>query len=207
LLAATDHLADAEHWLLRAVKADKHSFAARYLLSDVAVLLRLETQELELHHFIQSHHGILEHGAAVRPMTLEAELLQQHRALLGADGGRVAVLDDAARKDAVIRFITFMTSANVQKFWLDQFKRLPSNAEVAKDPSIASDPILAGSMAALSNGRGQPAAAEMRCAWDAWRPNLEGVMAGTTTPADAAVAAQTSADECVATLGQPTAVP
>lgn len=34
-----------------------------------------ETQMLELHHFIQSHHGIPEHGAAVRPMTLEAELL------------------------------------------------------------------------------------------------------------------------------------
>jgi 3'-5' exoribonuclease len=34
-----------------------------------------ESQRLELHHFIQSHHGILEFGAAVRPMTLEAELL------------------------------------------------------------------------------------------------------------------------------------
>lgn len=34
-----------------------------------------ETQELELHHFIQSHHGLPEFGAAVRPMTLEAELL------------------------------------------------------------------------------------------------------------------------------------
>jgi 3'-5' exoribonuclease len=32
-------------------------------------------QRLELHHFIQSHHGIPEYGAAVRPMTLEAELL------------------------------------------------------------------------------------------------------------------------------------
>jgi 3'-5' exoribonuclease len=32
-------------------------------------------QRLELHHFIQSHHGVLEFGAAVRPMTLEAELL------------------------------------------------------------------------------------------------------------------------------------
>ena len=114
---------------------------------------------------------------------------------------------DAAKKAALVKFITFMTSADVQKKWLDQFKRLPSNIEIAKDPSIASDPILAGSMAALSVGRGQPAAPEMRCAWDAWRPNLEGVMAGTTSPADAAVAAQTSADECVATLGQPTATP
>ncbi len=111
-----------------------------------------------------------------------------------------AVLEDAAKKAAVQKFITFMTSAEVQKQWLDEFKRLPSNIEVAKDPSISSDPILAGSMAALSVGRGQPAAAEMRCAWDAWRPNLEGVMAGTTTPADAAAAAQISADECVLTL-------
>jgi len=111
-----------------------------------------------------------------------------------------AVLEDAAKKDAVTKFITFMTSAEVQKKWLDDWKRLPSNIEVAKDPSIASDAVLSGSMAALSNGRGQPAAAQMRCAWDAWRPNLEGVMAGSVTPADAAVAAQTSADECVATL-------
>jgi arabinogalactan oligomer / maltooligosaccharide transport system substrate-binding protein len=111
-----------------------------------------------------------------------------------------AVLDDAAKKDAVVKFITFMTSADVQKKWLDEFKRLPSNTEVAKDPSIVSDPILAGSMADLSVGRGQPAAPEMRCAWDAWRPNLEGVMAGTLSPEDAAVAAQTAADECVATL-------
>lgn len=118
-----------------------------------------------------------------------------------------AVLDDDAKKDAVAAFITFMTSADVQKKWLSEFKRLPSNSEVAKDPSIANDPILAGSMAALSDGRGQPAAPEMRCAWDAWRPNLEGVMAGTLAPADAAAAAQTSADECVATLGQPTATP
>ena len=113
------------------------------------------------------------------------------------------VLDDPARKDAVIRFITYMTSANVQKFWLDEFKRLPSNAEVAKDPSIASDPVLAGSMAALANGRGQPAAPQMRCAWDAWRPNLEGVMAGSLSPTDAAAAAQAYANDCVAKLTSP----
>jgi len=111
-----------------------------------------------------------------------------------------AVLDDPDKKAAVTLFINFMTSADIQKRWLSDFKRLPSNAEVAKDPSITSDPVLAGSMADLVVGRGQPAAPEMRCAWDAWRPNLEGVMAGTLQPADAATAAQTAADECVATL-------
>lgn len=34
-----------------------------------------ESQVLELQHFIQSHHGALEHGAAVQPMTVEAEIL------------------------------------------------------------------------------------------------------------------------------------
>lgn len=111
-----------------------------------------------------------------------------------------AVLDDADKKAAVSLFINFMTSADVQKRWLSDFKRLPSNAEVAKDPSISSDPILAGSMADLAVGRGQPAAPEMRCAWDAWRPNLEGVMAGSLSPTDAAAAAQKAADDCVATL-------
>ena len=33
------------------------------------------SQELELQHFILSHHGQLEFGAAVQPMTLEADLL------------------------------------------------------------------------------------------------------------------------------------
>jgi len=110
------------------------------------------------------------------------------------------VADDDAKKAAVVKFITFMTSADVQARWLTDFKRLPSNKVIAEDPAITDDPILAGSMLALANGRGQPAAAQMRCAWDAWRPNLEGVMAGTVTPEDAAAAAQAAADECVATL-------
>lgn len=110
------------------------------------------------------------------------------------------VLDDDAKKAAVIEFITFMTSPDVQARWLSDWSRLPSNKEIAADPSIAEDPILAGSMAALANGRGMPAAAQMRCAWDAWRPNLEGVMAGTLTAEDAAAAAQQAADDCVATL-------
>jgi len=97
-----------------------------------------------------------------------------------------AVLADANKKAAVQAFIAYMTSADVQKKWLDEQNRLPSNKEIAKDPKIASDPVLAGSMAALANGRGMPAAPQMRCAWDAWRPNLEGVMAGTIKPEDAA---------------------
>jgi len=112
-----------------------------------------------------------------------------------------AVLDDAAKAEAVKVFVTYMTSPEVQKQWLEKFSRLPSNKEVAKDPLISSDPILTGSMAQLSHGKGMPAAPQMRCAWDAMRPNLEAVMAESATAEEAAAAMQDEAMRCVQEAG------
>ena len=112
-----------------------------------------------------------------------------------------------AQLDAAKKFVEYMTSADVQTKWLETMKRLPSNQEVAKNPMIQSDPILAGSMDQLSKGRGMPAAPEMRCAWDAMRPNLEAVMAESATPADAAAAMQENAVQCVADMGSATPTP
>lgn len=55
------------------------------------------SEELELlHHLILSHHGQLEHGAPVPPMTLEAELLHQaDRASATGSSMRDALLHDA----------------------------------------------------------------------------------------------------------------
>jgi arabinogalactan oligomer/maltooligosaccharide transport system substrate-binding protein len=117
------------------------------------------------------------------------------------------VLDDPLKKDAVVKFITFMTSADAQKQWLTQLKRLPSNTATAQDPAITNDPILAGSMAALENGRGTPATPVMQCVWDAWSSNLERIMKGSFYPSDAATSAQKAADACVTALSQPTATP
>lgn len=103
--------------------------------------------------------------------------------------------------EGVKMFIQFMTSADVQERWLEEFSRLPSNIEVAESPLIEEDPLLAGSTAQLEKGRGMPAAPEMRCAWDAMRPNLEGVMADTIGPADAAAAMQSEAESCIAEMG------
>ncbi len=118
------------------------------------------------------------------------------------------VIDDPDKKAAVAKFVLFMTSAQTQRRWLETFGKLPSNISVANDPLITGDPLLAGSMAALANGRGMPPAKEMRCAWNAWRPNLEGVMQGSLSPQDAAQAAQEAADDCIATLyPHPTSTP
>jgi len=107
------------------------------------------------------------------------------------------VKDDPDKLAAVKTFVEYMCSKEVQKQWLEKFKRLPSNKELQNDPAITSDPILAGSMAQLQKGRGMPAAPEMRCAWDAMRPNLEAVMADSTTPEEAAAKMQDEATRCV----------
>ncbi len=108
---------------------------------------------------------------------------------------------DHDRMLAAKEFVAYMTSKEVQLKWLKEFKRLPSNKEAAQSDLIKSDPILKGSMEALSHGRGMPAAPQMRCAWDAMRPNLEAVMSDSESPADAAKAMQDDAMKCVQEAG------
>ncbi len=108
-----------------------------------------------------------------------------------------AVLDDPVKRGAVVAFVEFMTSVDVQLRWLEMFKRLPSNRFLAEDPAIAEDPILSGSLAARRNGRPMPVALEMGCAWEAWTSSLEGVIVGELSPVAAAQAAQIAADACV----------
>jgi arabinogalactan oligomer / maltooligosaccharide transport system substrate-binding protein len=109
-------------------------------------------------------------------------------------------VEDQAQIEAAKKFVEYMTSAGAQQKWLEM-GRLPSSQDAAKSDTIKSDPILQGSMAQLANGRGLPAAAEMRCAWDAMRPTLESVMAGTLEPAGAAEEMQAAAEKCVAEMG------
>ncbi len=119
--------------------------------------------------------------------------------------GKYWMISNAAEGDeleAAKAFIRYMTSDEVQEQWLTKFKRLPSSKQVAETAkAIKDDPILAGSMEQLSHGRGMPAAPQMRCAWDAMRPNLEAVMADQMTPEEAAKAMQESAEQCVQEAG------
>ena len=78
-----------------------------------------------------------------------------------------AVADDEALQGAVIDFIKYATSTDVQLAQLETLKRLPSNVEALSAPSITEDPLLAGSAAAVQNGIPQPTNLEMRCVFDA----------------------------------------
>jgi arabinogalactan oligomer/maltooligosaccharide transport system substrate-binding protein len=107
---------------------------------------------------------------------------------------------EGARLDAARQFVAAMTAAPAQTAWLEKMARLPSHREVAKNPKITADPLLAGAMDQLSKGRGLPPAAEMRCAWQGMSKYLEGVMTGKVTPQNAPRLMQTEADACVTEL-------
>jgi arabinogalactan oligomer / maltooligosaccharide transport system substrate-binding protein len=104
------------------------------------------------------------------------------------------------KRAAALKLTQCLISDPVQLKWLKEQKRLPSVQKLFDDPSIKSDPILAGSAADLLNGTGMPAATEMRCNWDAMKPNLQEVLAGKMTAEDAAAAMQTAAEKCVKDL-------
>ena len=104
------------------------------------------------------------------------------------------------KRAATLKLAQCLISDPVQLRWLKEQKRLPSTQKLFDDPSIKSDPILAGSAADLLTGTGMPAATEMRCNWDAMKPNLQEVLAGKLTPEAAAAAMQTAAEKCVADL-------
>jgi arabinogalactan oligomer/maltooligosaccharide transport system substrate-binding protein len=101
--------------------------------------------------------------------------------------------------EAAKGFINWVDSKEIQLRQLD-FKRLPALKEALDDPKVAEDPILKGSAEQMTVGTPMPTVLEMRCNWDAMKPEMQAVLADTKTPEDAAAAMQTAAENCVKTL-------
>lgn len=102
--------------------------------------------------------------------------------------------------DAVRLFIEFVTNTENQLLQLTTLKRLPGLKAVLTNEAIAKDPILAGSAEDMSHGTPQPSVIEMRCNWDSMKPEMQAVLAGSKTPADAAKAMQSAAETCIKQL-------
>ncbi|MFN8459262.1 MAG: extracellular solute-binding protein [Anaerolineae bacterium] len=107
---------------------------------------------------------------------------------------------DEAKLEAIKGFITFVTSKDNQLKQVKELKRLPALKAALDDPSISSDPILKASSEQMAVGTGMPAVLEMRCNWDAMKPELQAVLADTKSPEDAAKAMQEAAENCIKTL-------
>lgn len=102
--------------------------------------------------------------------------------------------------DMVVKFIEFATNEANETRQLDELKRLPALKSVLSSEKIANDPILAGSAEQMSYGTPMPSSLEMRCNWDAMKPELQAVLSDTKAPEQAAQDMQAAAEACVKTL-------
>lgn len=107
---------------------------------------------------------------------------------------------EGAKLAAVVDFINFATDKANQVDMVSKLTRLPALTEALSDPIITNDPILSGSAAQMSYGTPMPTVVEMRCVWDAIKPELLPTYNGEETAADAAAKAQTAAETCIAGL-------
>lgn len=105
------------------------------------------------------------------------------------------IADD--KLDAALKFIEFVTSQENQMAMIEALSRLPALKTALESERVKSDPILSGSAAQMQNGTPMPVVMEMRCNWDAMKPEMNAVLAGQKSPEDAAKAMQPAADTCV----------
>jgi arabinogalactan oligomer/maltooligosaccharide transport system substrate-binding protein len=114
-----------------------------------------------------------------------------------------SVADDAALQSAVLDFIAFATDTENQLAQLENLKRLPSTVEALNDPSIADDPYIAASAAAVQKGIPQPTNLEMRCVFDAMTAGVRtNAASGDADQAKIAADMQAAADAGVAEGGE-----
>jgi arabinogalactan oligomer/maltooligosaccharide transport system substrate-binding protein len=107
---------------------------------------------------------------------------------------------EGAKLEAVKGFVKYATNANNQALMIAKLNRLPALKAALDDPLIANDPILKGSADQMVVGTPMPTVSEMRCNWDAMKPEMQAVLANTKSPEDAAAAMQTAAETCIANL-------
>lgn len=101
--------------------------------------------------------------------------------------------DSGDTLQAVISFIQFYTSYDNQIDLVKSLTRLPGLRTALASEVVKSDPILQGSAAQMALGTPMPSVVEMRAVWDAMKPEMNAVLAGTKSPADAAKAMQDAA--------------
>ena len=107
---------------------------------------------------------------------------------------------EGAALAAVVDFVKFATNYDNQVDMVAKLTRLPALTEALGAEIITGDPILSGSAAQMSYGTPMPTVLEMRCIWDAIKPELLPTYAGTTAPEVAAANAQAAAETCISGL-------
>jgi len=102
------------------------------------------------------------------------------------------------KRDVIMDFITYATNQQNQIQQVKRLNRLPALKAALNDTVIQSNEILYGLAEQVKVGTAMPIVLEMRCNWEAMRPELKAVLENKKTPQEAAKAMQKSAESCVA---------
>lgn len=130
-------------------------------------------------------------------------LSETNRPLTPMVSGRYVFINaqlPANKKDAVTKFVNFLTSREIQLEVAERLGRIPSTSEALNDPKVAGMKTVQPLITAAANGRPMPAQTEMRAAWDAMRPVQQKIMAGDLSAEKGVQIMQQSALEKLAAL-------
>jgi maltose-binding protein MalE len=83
--------------------------------------------------------------------------------------------------DAALQFIGYLTSADVQKMFLEQANWIPANANV----DTSSNPIVGGFLAQVPHSDPFPVASELGATWDPMQTAITKILEGVSTPEEA----------------------
>ncbi len=104
--------------------------------------------------------------------------------------------------EATQKFITYLTSMQVQLRIANKLNKIPSTLEARADASVKANPILAAAMNAAATAQPMPPQVEMRAAWDGMRIMIQRALSGKETVAQAVKTGQKAADEALKGIQQ-----
>jgi maltose-binding protein MalE len=127
---------------------------------------------------------------------------QSPRAFVHTEYASLTINATDAKYNAALAFLNWVTTdSEVATDAATDFGRLPAATALQSISAITGSPLLSGSLAAYQNGVMLPANTHVTCMWDALGEALDGVLAGSTTPQDAASIAQQLATDCALNQG------
>jgi maltose-binding protein MalE len=120
--------------------------------------------------------------------------------MVASKGYSISVNVTKEKLPLVTELLTFLTSPEAELRSVRELAILPSHRDAYRDSTLLLDPYLAVSIIAIERGRRMPVVPEMRVIWDAMRPEMQNVMNGVKTPAQAAKDMQKAALDQIANM-------
>jgi multiple sugar transport system substrate-binding protein len=108
-------------------------------------------------------------------------------------GGDLAVFKDAKNRDAAWKFVQYLTKPEVQVKWYEQVGDLPSAKNAWQDQKLSGDPLLKTFGDQLNEAKSPPAIATWEQVATVIDTEIEKVVKGVSSPADAAKSMQAQA--------------